>query len=65
MESSNHTLRAEERPDLDPVCPHCEAKLDSIYTKGIESWLGKRFVYFCPRCRKVLGITHRKGFWMG
>jgi hypothetical protein len=27
--------------------------------------MGKRFVYFCGTCRKVLGISHRKGFWMG
>jgi hypothetical protein len=27
--------------------------------------MGKRFLYFCGGCRKVLGISHRKGFWMG
>ena len=27
--------------------------------------IGKRYVYFCSSCRSVLGISHRKGFWMG
>jgi hypothetical protein len=31
----------------------------------ISGVFGKRYVYFCPKCRKVLGVSHRKGFWMG
>jgi len=33
--------------------------------RELESMLGKRYIYFCPNCRKVLGVSHRKGFWMG
>ena len=31
----------------------------------LNSLFGKRYIYFCPECRKVLGVSHRKGFWMG
>jgi len=31
----------------------------------LSSQFGKRYIYFCPTCSKVLGVSHRKGFWMG
>jgi ribosomal protein L37AE/L43A len=48
-----------------PICPFCEAELTTLYLNQIRSVLGKRFIYSCSKCRKVLGISHRKGFWMG
>ena len=48
-----------------PVCPHCGTALDGILARRMQHDLGKAFVHFCPRCKKVLGISHRKGFWMG
>ena len=52
-------------------CPHCEQDLDRINADllqpsrtGVFSF-GKRYIYSCPSCNKVLGISHRKGFWMG
>lgn len=54
-----------EKDDVSPVCPHCSEALSSIWCRALRSVLGKRYVYFCPRCQKVLGISHRKGFWMG
>lgn len=48
-----------------PVCPFCEKELTNIFAKRISSTLGVRFIYFCSICKKVLGISHRKGFWMG
>ena len=65
MTSSVHQIREEHRSDLDPLCPHCSKELETVYIKPMESMLGKRYVYFCPYCRKVLGVSHRKGFWMG
>jgi hypothetical protein len=58
-------IPVEERSDIAPVCPHCNATLDRIQCRLLSSTFGKRFVYFCPSCRKVLGVSHRKGFWMG
>ena len=26
---------------------------------------GRRYCYSCTECKKILGISHRKGFWMG
>jgi uncharacterized protein with PIN domain len=55
----------ERREDVQPICPHCEAELRAVWMRELEGMLGKRYLYFCPNCRKVLGISHRKGFWMG
>ncbi len=51
--------------DIEPVCPHCEAAISEVWYRELASQLGKRYVYFCAGCRKVLGVSHRKGFWMG
>jgi len=48
-----------------PICPHCEAPLTKIFCRRLASVFGKRYVYFCSHCKKVLGVSHRKGFWMG
>ena len=37
----------------------------AIYFREISGFLGKRYVYFCALCKKVLGVSHRKGFFMG
>jgi hypothetical protein len=39
----------------------------AVYLVGrfLRGFLGRRYLYFCPHCRKVLGVSHRKGFWMG
>lgn len=48
-----------------PVCPHCEKEIHELAARKVDSLLGVRFVYYCVDCRKVLGVSHRKGFWMG
>ena len=58
-------IEIEERNDVTPVCPHCTEPLLSIHYRRLRAFLGQRYVYFCGACRKVLGISHRKGFWMG
>jgi len=58
-------LPVQEREDILPICPHCGKELHNIWCRLLESLFGKRYIYFCPECRKVLGISHRKGFWMG
>ena len=61
----NATIQAEEASNVEPLCPHCERAINRILHKRISAFLGVRLLYFCPHCRKVLGISHRKGFWMG
>ena len=58
-------LQLEQRDDICPVCPHCEEELAGIYMTEIQSVLGRRYVYFCPNCRKVLGVAQRKGYLAG
>ncbi len=54
-----------EKNDTRPLCPHCSEPLDEMWYRELKGFLGKRYVYFCSRCRKVLGVSHRKGFFMG
>ncbi|WP_444996257.1 hypothetical protein [Aliikangiella sp. IMCC44359] len=58
-------LKVEEKNDITPICPHCEQPITTLWFRKIESFLGKRYIYFCSTCKKTLGISHRKGFWMG
>jgi len=48
-----------ERTDLLPLCPYCEAELPEIYSRsrGFPVGQGKTMLYFCPHCRKVLGLA--------
>lgn len=55
----------ERKDDILPVCPHCETELHTVWMQELTGILGRRYIYFCSKCRKVLGISHRKGFWMG
>ena len=58
-------IRIQETDQESPVCPHCDAEVETVFCQRIESGLGVRYLYFCSACRKVLGVSHRKGFWMG
>lgn len=48
-----------ERMDLVPLCPYCEAELPEIYSRsrGFPIAQGRTMLYFCPNCRKVLGLA--------
>ncbi|MFP3916005.1 MAG: hypothetical protein ACLFWM_14085 [Actinomycetota bacterium] len=72
MASQPHEgVHVEEDPDLVPVCPHCDTPLAVIRARAAAGTgrapfgFGKRYVYACPGCKKLLGVSHRKGFWMG
>jgi uncharacterized protein with PIN domain len=58
-------ITLEDGADINPICPHCEQELRSMSFRELRTTLGRRYVYFCSACRKVLGVSHRKGFWMG
>jgi hypothetical protein len=58
-------IRAREDFPAAPICPHCGKEIQEIAARRVDSVLGVRFVYYCCDCRKVLGVSHRKGFWMG
>ena len=47
------------REDLDPICPHCGKALTEVYYKARgPGWFlfPSNAIYFCPHCRKVLGL---------
>ena len=58
-------IEMQEKRDVSPICPHCEAELRRVWMQELRGFLGRRYVYYCPECRKVLGLSHRKGFFMG
>jgi len=58
-------MEIEERNDIMPICPHCERAVNKVQYRTLSAFLGRRYVYFCAECRKILGVSHRKGFWMG
>ena len=55
-------LKITKRDDILPRCPHCASDLKEIYShsKGIGWIAAANTVYFCPHCRKVLGIGQSK-----
>lgn len=53
------------REDITPICPHCSQPANDLWYRQLKSFWGRRFVYFCSACRKIVGVSHRKGFWMG
>lgn len=58
-------LNLEKTETVVPLCPHCSTELQMVLCRELRGVLGKRYIYFCPTCYKTLGVTHRKGFWMG
>ncbi len=52
-------------------CPFCDGALNDVNVNllvpntGSTLPFGKRYIYSCPSCNKAIGISHRKGFWMG
>jgi hypothetical protein len=59
------TVELERKEGVDPICPHCQAGIKSLWYRELRGAFGRRYIYFCSQCRKVLGVSHRKGFWMG
>lgn len=60
-----HTIQIVESTRDMPICPHCEKTLHRVNSRKIKAKLGVRYIYFCDGCKKALGVSHRKGFWMG
>ena len=58
-------IELREKPDVTPMCPHCSKPLYEVWFRELQTSLGRRFIYFCSMCQKTLGVSHRKGFWMG
>lgn len=52
-------------PSLNPLCPHCEREVNKMYIREIQAHLGRRYIYYCAECLKVLSVSHRKGIFSG
>ncbi|MCF8261832.1 MAG: hypothetical protein K9J12_13720 [Melioribacteraceae bacterium] len=58
-------VELKKKEDVSPVCPHCNTDIREVWFNELRTDFGRRYIYFCSKCKKVLGVTHRKGFWMG
>lgn len=58
-------IQVNDTIDVTPICPHCSEPVEQLWCRRLKTTLGVRYIYFCGRCRKVLGVSHRKGFFMG
>jgi hypothetical protein len=58
-------IATEEKKEVNPTCPHCKTEIREVWFQKLKDDIGKRCIYFCPKCRACLGISHRKGFMMG
>ena len=64
MSDKNLALKLDTRSL--PKCPHCDKDIGTVlYRELYGGFWGKRYIYFCQSCRATLGISHRKGFFMG
>ena len=58
-------LELKQVEDENPICPHCSKPISELCFQELRSSLGRRYIYFCSDCKKVMGVSHRKGFLMG
>jgi predicted RNA-binding Zn-ribbon protein involved in translation (DUF1610 family) len=61
-------ITLEIKDDVLPLCPHCGVELKKLHATKIQCPEGGaklkpyyRYIYFCPSCKKSLGITHTRG----
>ena len=58
-------IELKENNVVAPICPHCNDTVSEIWFRELRGFFGKRYIYFCAKCTKILGVSHRKGFFMG
>lgn len=58
-------IHFEQKEEIQPICPSCKQQLSTVWFRILKGDLGKRSLYFCPHCRSVLGVSHRKGLTFG
>jgi hypothetical protein len=58
-------IQLTQKDDVTPICPHCSQSVRQIWFRELKGFFGRRYLYFCAECTKVLGVSHRKGLWMG
>ena len=49
-----------EREKIHTRCPHCAQIIESAWIFKLDSVIGVRYVYFCDKCQKSLGIFEKK-----
>lgn len=51
--------------EMSPICPHCEREVQGLVSRQINSDAGRAFVWACPKCAKIVGVTQRSGYILG
>jgi uncharacterized protein with PIN domain len=57
------TKLAAKEAEYDPICPHCEKRIDEVHWRQIAA-VNAEYLFMCPNCMKVIGIGVRKAAWI-
>ncbi|MEZ5357558.1 MAG: hypothetical protein R3F48_01925 [Candidatus Zixiibacteriota bacterium] len=59
---SNSYLTLTRRDDIAPVCPFCNTQINELYyrAKGLGWLVGRNVIYFCPHCKKIVGVAQSR-----
>ncbi len=49
-----------QEADYDPLCPHCGKKIGEVHWRKIQAFTQTEYLFICPSCRKILGVTGAK-----
>jgi len=52
-------------PDRLPVCPHCRAEVDGLMSRSIKTNAGRGYIWACPECLVIVGVSQRSGYVLG
>ena len=50
------TKVASTEADCDPLCLHCEKKLEEFHWRRIKAFAKWEYLYIFPTCKKVIGV---------
>ncbi len=57
------TKLASNEANYDPLCPHCERKIEEVHWRQVEA-VNAEYLFICPKCKKIIGIGVRKAAWI-
>ena len=52
-------MKVTDTKSIDPICPHCSKERTEVFRRSVDKKLmslENAYVFFCPHCRKVLGV---------
>jgi len=50
-------LKTLDKECISMTCQHCSEKISYAWVCKVDSFIGRRYVYFCSVCQKVLNVS--------